>query len=58
MPKKLNAKQTVIKIGKSQPSMQAVLQVFSKPPKILPARGTKLKNNCKCIYEKKLFQGA
>ena len=27
---------------KSQLNMQAVLQVFSKPPKILPARGYRL----------------
>ena len=31
-----------IKIGQSQLNMQAILQVFSKPPKILLARGYRL----------------
>ena len=31
-----------IKIGQSQLNMQATLQVFSKPPKILLARGYRL----------------
>ena len=51
---------TVIKIGKSQPSMQAVLQVFSKPPKILPARGLRLNKKVQNlnVFMKKVKCGA
>ena len=39
MPKSKNAKQTMIKIWQSRLNKHAVLQVFSKPPKILQAKG-------------------
>ena len=45
--------------GQCQLNMQAVSLVFSMPPKILPAGGTKacpkpnlINNKCKCIHEK------
>ena len=39
---KLKCKADSKKIGKSGLNMQAVLQIFSKPPEILPARGLRL----------------
>ena len=42
MPKSKMQSRTVIKIGQSQLNMRAVLQVFSRYPKILLARGYRL----------------
>ena len=42
MPKSKMQSRTVIKIGQSQLNMRAVLQVFSRHPKILLARGYRL----------------
>ena len=48
-----------MKIGQTWLNVQAVLQVFSKPPKILPARGLRLnkKEQNVNVFMRKWLQG-